>query len=95
MPYFAHRIQFLFCIVFLWPLSESGAGEKDRFMHLLSYLPCSEWGRGLATLPYPPFPCPRLGECLCMFPSLWWEAVSLKPHPHLGLHGCGMVGAFV
>lgn len=24
LPYFAHRIQFLFCIIFLWSLSDSG-----------------------------------------------------------------------
>lgn len=24
LPYFAHRIQFLFCIILLWSLSESG-----------------------------------------------------------------------
>lgn len=51
LPYFAHRIQFLFCIVFLWPLLESGAGEKDRFMQLFSYILSLEWGRGSPPLP--------------------------------------------
>lgn len=51
LPYFDHRIQFLFCIVFLWPLWESRAREKDRFMQLFSYIPCSEWGRGSPPVP--------------------------------------------
>lgn len=46
LPYFDHWIQFLFRIIFLWPLSESGAREKDRFMQLFSYIPSSEWGKG-------------------------------------------------
>lgn len=75
LPYFAHQIEFLFCIVFLWPMSESRAGEKDRFMQLFSYIPSSEWGGGSPPRPSPSTPTHLLGECLCMFPSLWWEIV--------------------
>ena len=54
-------------------------------MQLFSYIPCSDWGGGLSPLTLATsLPLPLwLGECLCMFPLLWWEIVRLNAPPTL------------
>lgn len=56
LPYFAHRIQLLFCIVFLWPLLESGGWGRGQiyatiFIHSLFRV---GWGF-VPLLPLAPF----------------------------------------
>lgn len=91
LPYFAHQIEFLFCILFPWPLPEcrsAGLGEGQIYAAIFIHSQFRA-GRGRSSPPSPPHPShpPSLrGECLHVSFAVVGDCLT-EPHPHLGLQG--------